>query len=157
MKNLLYLLINFISTNYQHQNACRVNGSGSALSNNGLSGRVSFGQFIEFDKISPTRECIILNSGSEMCTELADRKIVTKIGVIVPKDVQSYFITYSVCSFENHCVTKSFAKFGVSGKTNVSDLPIDTENFEIELKELPVTAIQSSKLESIQEFAAAGE
>ena len=60
--------------------------------------------FIEFDKISPTRECIILNSGSEMCTELADRKIVTKIGVIVPKDVQSYFITYSVCSFENHCV-----------------------------------------------------
>ena len=92
-----------------------------------------------------------------MCTELADRKITTKIGVIVPKNVPSYFITFSVCSFENQCVTKSFGKFGASGKTNISDLPINTENFDLKLKELPISAIEPSKLESIQEFAAAGK
>ena len=92
-----------------------------------------------------------------MCTELADRKIVTKIGVVVPKDCPSYFITYSVCSFENQCVTKSFGKFGVSGKTNVSDLPITTENFEIVTMELPISDIESARLESMQDFATAGE
>ena len=155
MKNTSFLLTDCFYFYQLLTPKFRVNAS--ALGNNGLSGRQTFGQLIDFDRISPTRECIILKSGSEMCTELADRKIVTKIGVIVPKDVQSFFITYSVCSFENQCVTKSFAKFGVSGKTNVSDIPINTENFEIELKELPISAIQSSKLESIQQFAAAGE
>ena len=92
-----------------------------------------------------------------MCTELADRKIVTKIGVVVPKDCPSYYITYSVCSFENHCVRKSLAQFGVSGKINVSDLPITTENFKIVTMELPISDIESARLESIQDFATAGE
>jgi len=107
--------------------------------------------------IVPTRECIVLKNGSKMCTELANRKIVTKIGVIIPKDVSCYSISFSICSFENHCVIKSFSRFGARCKTNITKLPINRTQFTIESQILPISVIETTKLESIPEFVAAGE